>query len=76
MPGVTIGRGALVAAGSIVTKSVPPNMVVAGNPAKIICSTKDYIEKNKDYNLNSYGLSFEDKRKMLKSLPDEKFIHK
>lgn len=51
-------------------------MVVAGNPAKIICSTKDYIEKNRDYNLNSYGLSFEDKRKMLKSLPEEKFIHK
>jgi len=35
-PGVTIGDGAVIAAGSIVTKSVPPNVVVGGNPAKII----------------------------------------
>lgn len=34
--GVTIGRHALVAAGSVVTKDVPPYTVVAGNPAKII----------------------------------------
>ncbi|UCE80264.1 MAG: N-acetyltransferase [Methanobacteriota archaeon] len=34
--GVTIGEGALVAAGAVVTKDVPPNAVVAGNPAKII----------------------------------------
>jgi len=34
MPGVTIGEGAMVAAGSVVTKSVPDGMVVGGNPAK------------------------------------------
>lgn len=33
--GVRIGRGAIVAAGSIVTKDVPPYAIVAGNPAKI-----------------------------------------
>lgn len=32
--GVTIGEGALVAAGAVVTKDVPPEAVVAGNPAK------------------------------------------
>ena len=36
MPGVTIGEGAMGAAGSVVTKSVPDGMVVGGNPAKII----------------------------------------
>ncbi len=36
MPGVTIGEGAIVAAGSVVTKNVPQNTIVAGNPAKII----------------------------------------
>lgn len=36
LPGVTIGRGAVVATGSIVTKDVPPLSVVAGVPAKII----------------------------------------
>lgn len=36
LPGVTIGDGAVVGAGSVVTKSVPTKTVVAGNPAKPI----------------------------------------
>ena len=36
MPGVHIGKGAVVAAGAIVTKDVPPYSVVGGNPAKVI----------------------------------------
>ncbi len=35
-PGVTIGKNAIVAAGAVVTKDVPDNVVVGGNPAKII----------------------------------------
>lgn len=38
LKGVTIGNGAVVAAGAIVTKDVPANCVVAGNPAKIVKS--------------------------------------
>ena len=38
MPGVTIGTGSVVAANAVVTKSVPPNSLVAGCPAKIIKS--------------------------------------
>jgi len=34
LPGVTIGKGAVVSAGSVVTVSVPPMTVVQGNPAK------------------------------------------
>jgi acetyltransferase-like isoleucine patch superfamily enzyme len=34
--GVTIGRGAVVAAGSVVTKDVPPFTMVAGNPAQVV----------------------------------------
>ena len=34
--GVRVGRGAIVAAGSVVTKSVPPYAIVAGNPARIL----------------------------------------
>jgi acetyltransferase-like isoleucine patch superfamily enzyme len=36
LKGVTIGRGAVVAAGSVVTTDVPPFTLVAGNPARII----------------------------------------
>jgi len=36
MPNVVIGRGSVVTAGSVVTKSVPPMTVVQGNPAKAI----------------------------------------
>lgn len=36
LPGVTVGENSIVGAGSIVTKDVPDNTVVAGNPAKFI----------------------------------------
>jgi acetyltransferase-like isoleucine patch superfamily enzyme len=36
LPGVTIGNGSIVAAGAIVTRDVPENVVVAGSPARIL----------------------------------------
>jgi UDP-2-acetamido-3-amino-2,3-dideoxy-glucuronate N-acetyltransferase len=36
LPGITIGQGAMVGAASVVTKDVPDNAIVVGNPAKII----------------------------------------
>ena len=36
LPGVVIGENALVGAGSVVTKDVPANKIVAGNPARVI----------------------------------------
>jgi acetyltransferase-like isoleucine patch superfamily enzyme/dTDP-4-dehydrorhamnose 3,5-epimerase-like enzyme len=36
LPGVTIGQKAMVGAGAVVTKNVPPNAIVAGNPARIV----------------------------------------
>lgn len=36
LPGVTVGDGAIVAAGAIVTKDVPPYAIVAGSPARIL----------------------------------------
>jgi len=38
---VTIGEGAIVGAGSVVTKSVPPGSIVAGNPAKVLRKIKE-----------------------------------
>lgn len=76
MPGVTIGNNVLIAAGSIVTKSIPSNVVVAGNPAKFVCTLDKYIEKNLPYNTDSKKLNFEAKKKFLLALPEEKFIKK
>lgn len=36
LPGITIGAQAMVGAGSVVTRSVPPNAIVVGNPARIV----------------------------------------
>ncbi len=36
LPGVTVGENSVIGAGAVLTKSVPPNVVAAGNPAKII----------------------------------------
>ncbi len=36
LAGITVGENAIVGAGSVVTKDVPPNTIVAGNPARII----------------------------------------
>lgn len=38
LPGVTIGRGSVVAAGSVVTRSVPSGVLVGGNPAQLVRS--------------------------------------
>lgn len=40
LPGLVIGEGAMVGAGSVVLRDVPNNSIVAGNPAKIIKSLK------------------------------------
>lgn len=67
MGGVTIGDNCIIGAGSIVTKSIPANSVVAGIPAKVICTVEEYYEKNKEKG-NFYpakGLDANHKRKYL-----------
>lgn len=38
--GITVGENAMIGAGSVVTKNVPPGAIVAGNPARIVKSLK------------------------------------
>ena len=76
MPGVTIGEGALIAAGSVVTKSVAPHTVVGGNPAHFLCTTEEFYDKNKKYDLKSKKLSSSAKKHLLLSLSEDRFIKK
>jgi len=50
--GNTIGAYALIGAGSVITKDVPDNCIVAGNPAKIIGKTSDFLHRH-SANMNS-----------------------
>lgn len=50
MPGVTIGNGAIVLAGSVVTKDVAPRMIVGGNPAKVLNERTAEIDYKQEYN--------------------------
>jgi acetyltransferase-like isoleucine patch superfamily enzyme len=43
LKGVTIGTGAIIAAGAVVTKDVPPKCLAAGNPAKIIKENVEWV---------------------------------
>jgi UDP-2-acetamido-3-amino-2,3-dideoxy-glucuronate N-acetyltransferase len=49
LPGVTVGKGAVVAAGSVVTKDVPARTVVLGVPAKKAMSLDEYEAKRERY---------------------------
>lgn len=47
MPGVTIGPNVHVGAGSVVTRDIPPNSCVAGNPARFYASIEDMLDAHK-----------------------------
>lgn len=76
MPGVIIGNNALIAAGSVVTRSVPPFEVWGGVPAKKIMDVNEYMEKNEKFNINTKNLSHSEKRHILLELPENMFIKK
>ena len=44
LPGVTIGKGSIIGAMSVVNKSIPPNCIAVGSPAKVI-KQYDFVEK-------------------------------
>ncbi|GLV63171.1 hypothetical protein Bmyc01_18410 [Bacillus mycoides] len=78
LPNVTIGNNVIVGAGSVVTESIPSNSVVAGNPARLICSTSEYITKQENQMKNAHlfdeswtlggGITTEKKEKMIEIL--------
>lgn len=49
LPGITIGRGAVVATGSVVTKDVEPMCIVGGVPAKVISTRRSKLQYKLNY---------------------------
>jgi maltose O-acetyltransferase len=45
LPGVTVGPNSIVGASAVVTRHVPPNTIVAGNPARVISTVEEYRKK-------------------------------
>jgi acetyltransferase-like isoleucine patch superfamily enzyme len=54
LPGVTVGRGSIVSAGSVVKNDVPPYTIVAGNPAKVVKDLKGDLLPGKKEELGKH----------------------
>jgi maltose O-acetyltransferase len=57
LPGVEIGPRTIVGAGSLVSKSLPPDTVCAGSPARVICSLEEYLAKHREQMLQRPSFS-------------------
>jgi acetyltransferase-like isoleucine patch superfamily enzyme len=54
--GITVGERAVIGAGSVVTKDVPPDTIVAGNPARVMRAVKEAVEGPHDTGLSAVKL--------------------
>ena len=54
LPGTTIGNNVIIGAGSVVRGKVPDGVIVTGNPARIVCTTKEWAERH--YELKDYEI--------------------
>lgn len=57
MPGVTINSNVIVAGGSVVTKDVPEGVVVGGNPARVICTTDEFVHRRAKETMQHFTVS-------------------
>lgn len=74
LPGFIVGSDVIVSAGSIVTKSIPNGCIVNGNPTKIRCDIEKFKMKISNFEAESKGLNYLDKKEFRTSHDEDKFI--
>lgn len=67
LPGVEVGDGVVIGAGSVVTKSIPSRSVVAGNPARVIRTLDDYLSRLEAKSLHLGHLHGDEKDRALRA---------
>lgn len=59
-PGIHIGNNVVIGSGSVVTKDIPDNVIVVGNPAKVIREITEedrkYYYKNKEFDVEDFNV--------------------
>ena len=69
LPGVIIGNNVVIGAGSVVSRDVPDGHVVAGNPAKLICTIEEFLLRKRN-EMNIYPC-FGEEYTIRKNVTDE-----
>lgn len=70
LAGVTIGPNAIVGAGSVVIRDIPPNSVAAGNPARVLCSLDEFLAKHRA--VESQGRVFPTQQYGIESITEDR----
>lgn len=73
--GTHIGNNVVIGAGSVVSGFFPDNVVIAGNPAKVICTLEEYYQKNLKAFEKCAKITYQVKRKYLKREVTEEDMH-
>jgi acetyltransferase-like isoleucine patch superfamily enzyme len=76
LPGVIIESNVIIAAGSVVTKSIPSGVIVGGNPAKIIGNVEDFKTKILRFNQKTKKIKTSQKRMLIELSDEDLFIKK
>ncbi len=71
LPGANIGDNVIIGAGSVISGNVTSGTVVAGTPAKKVCSTDEYYQKNRDTFLETKHLNAVKKQEFLRGYFDK-----
>lgn len=86
LPGVSIGNNVVIGAGSVVSRDIPDGSLAVGNPAKVVKSLDDYLNREKgrmkennvfgsDYTLRNPSFGAAERAEMMKAVEERGWIY-